>query len=73
MADLGLLNPVAVQDLADRLAAAELKATQQQQEVVKVGLGRVGVVGRRLGARWISNILDCCRRGRVRARMRAGP
>jgi hypothetical protein len=39
MADLGLLNPVAVQDLADRLAAAELRATQQQQEVVKVGVG----------------------------------
>ncbi|WIA14786.1 hypothetical protein OEZ85_003270 [Tetradesmus obliquus] len=35
MADLGLLNPVAVQDLADRLAAAELRATQQQQQVVK--------------------------------------
>lgn len=42
MADLGLLNPVAVQDLADRLAAAELRATQQQQEVVKVGADVVG-------------------------------
>jgi hypothetical protein len=46
MADLGLLNPVAVQDLADRLAAAELRATQQQQEVVKVSVGRLGIVGR---------------------------
>jgi hypothetical protein len=58
MADLGLLNPVAVQDLADRLAAAELRATQQQQEVVKVGvrvswLGRVETTGRGMAHAWV--------------------